>query len=240
MNGKLDVDGPGRAIMHVDSYTARILRPALLLHMRRCWRAHVQNTPGKDGFLTAKTGFAGMNVLRLGFEAPSLVFYKSDYSGVSCLKELVHALVRSVVSYIQKHTSSPGCYRFHPVFVPSTRVPGVRSPDSACSRIACLNTLPKRHYRMIFNWSLQVLPKILGNLRGMRKVLVWILLKLKVDRRMTMKVRSVRCYVCRNSSVCMRERYFHPLNFVSEMNVVCKRLVGLPPFCVSFRAHSSL
>lgn len=39
--------------------------------------------PGEDRWLTKKTGYGGMNMLRVGFEAPGLIYYKWDYSGVS-------------------------------------------------------------------------------------------------------------------------------------------------------------
>eukprot|EP00903_Cladosiphon_okamuranus_P006404 g6269.t1 len=35
---------------------------------------------GEDEFVTKKTGFAGNNIIRLGFRAPGLVYYESDYT----------------------------------------------------------------------------------------------------------------------------------------------------------------
>ena len=38
---------------------------------------------GEDSFNTAKTGFAGQRNMVVGFEAPGLIYYKTDYSDVS-------------------------------------------------------------------------------------------------------------------------------------------------------------
>lgn len=35
--------------------------------------------------MTTKTGFLGINTLKVGFEAPGLIYYKWDYSGVRAL-----------------------------------------------------------------------------------------------------------------------------------------------------------
>lgn len=40
------------------------------------------NSTGKDEFVTNKTGYAGSIVMRVGFQAPSLVYYESDYTEV--------------------------------------------------------------------------------------------------------------------------------------------------------------
>lgn len=37
---------------------------------------------GEDEFTTKKTGYAGSNNLRVGFRAPGLVYYESDYTEV--------------------------------------------------------------------------------------------------------------------------------------------------------------
>lgn len=37
---------------------------------------------GEDAFVTKLTGFLGINALRVGFEAPGLIYYKWDYSGI--------------------------------------------------------------------------------------------------------------------------------------------------------------
>lgn len=38
--------------------------------------------PGEDEFVTKKTGYAGSNVMRVGFKAPGLIYYESDYTEV--------------------------------------------------------------------------------------------------------------------------------------------------------------
>lgn len=39
---------------------------------------------GEDQFKTQATGFSGAKNMVVGFEAPSLVYYRSDYTEVHC------------------------------------------------------------------------------------------------------------------------------------------------------------
>ena len=54
------------------------IKPCLSFHplCRRLNRAGA----GEDEFVTSKTGYAGNNVMRVGFRAPGLVYYESDYT----------------------------------------------------------------------------------------------------------------------------------------------------------------
>lgn len=58
--------------------------------MNMFYRSMPRLTPGEDGFVTKNTGFLGQNMLKVGYEAPGLIYYKWDYSGV-------RALLRTVV-----------------------------------------------------------------------------------------------------------------------------------------------
>lgn len=42
-------------------------------------------SPGKDEFVTSETGFFGNKNMRVGFRAPGLIYYKTDYTEVRWL-----------------------------------------------------------------------------------------------------------------------------------------------------------
>ena len=57
-----------------------------------------QLNAGENGFKTSKTGFAGLRNMVVGFEAPGLVYYRSEYNDVS-----------SDENEVQNARSPPGC-----------------------------------------------------------------------------------------------------------------------------------
>lgn len=43
----------------------------------------MHSNAGEDAFRTEETGFAGRRNMVVGFEAPNMVYYRSDYANVS-------------------------------------------------------------------------------------------------------------------------------------------------------------